>query len=240
LTLVPPGKLASADARLFRRLVGHRSPPADYVLWAASRAASRSLLWLAIAGLLAARGNRDGRRAAARGVVAIAIASAITNGPLKLAWRRHRPVASGRVPSRGLISTPASSSFPSGHAASAFAFATAASAELPALTLSLGALALTVAYSRVHTGVHYPGDVLAGAAAGVAAGIASGRLFDAAGRRRSQGEVPRWTGSEVPRRVVLVLNPRSGTAHRRDRALGRWPGSALRSRRRSRSRTSTG
>ena len=61
---------------------------------------------------------------------------------------------------------PASASFPSGHAASAFAFATGVGHVLPAVGVPLRALAALVAYSRVHTGVHYPGDVVAGALVG--------------------------------------------------------------------------
>ena len=52
---------------------------------------------------------------------------------------------------------PASTSFPSGHAASGFAFASAIGREQPWLGLALRFLAAAVAYSRVHTGVHYPG-----------------------------------------------------------------------------------
>jgi undecaprenyl-diphosphatase len=64
---------------------------------------------------------------------------------------------------------PRSASFPSGHSASAFAFATAVGSEIPALALPLRALAATVAYSRVHGGAHYPADVIAGSLIGGAA-----------------------------------------------------------------------
>jgi undecaprenyl-diphosphatase len=71
---------------------------------------------------------------------------------------------------------PRSRSFPSGHSASAFAFATAASKELPPLAPVLVPLAGAVAYSRVHAGVHYPSDVAAGAAGGVICGVIASRL----------------------------------------------------------------
>ena len=63
---------------------------------------------------------------------------------------------------------PASSSFPSGHSAAAFAFATGVGRTLPPAGVPLRALAALVAYSRVHTGVHYPGDVVAAALLGAA------------------------------------------------------------------------
>jgi undecaprenyl-diphosphatase len=61
---------------------------------------------------------------------------------------------------------PDSTSFPSGHAASAFAFAFAISRETPRLAVPIWLLAGAVAHSRVHTGVHYPSDVVIGSILG--------------------------------------------------------------------------
>jgi len=60
------------------------------------------------------------------------------------------------------------SSLYGGHAAAAFAYATGVGHVLPVTAIPLHALATLVAYSRVHTGVHYPGDVMVGAAVGTA------------------------------------------------------------------------
>ena len=62
---------------------------------------------------------------------------------------------------------PASSSFPSGHTAAAFAFATGVGHVSPAAAAPLHGLAALVGYSRIHTGVHFPGDVIVGALVGV-------------------------------------------------------------------------
>ena len=161
------------DRALTRRSFRARSRRRDSALVAVTRAASYSRLWLLIAGGLAATGSRQARSAAGRGVLAIAIASAVANGPAKLLVRRRRPSSRARP---ALIPVPRTTSFPSGHSASAFAFATAACGELPALAPALVPLAAAVAYSRVHTGVHYPSDVAAGAALGVACGVVALRM----------------------------------------------------------------
>ena len=158
-----------------------RSPALDRALIATTRAANYSRLWLAVAAALAVFGGRRGRRAAGRGLIAIAIAAAAANGPAKLLVRRPRP-SSREQPT--LIRTPRSTSFPSGHTAAAFAFLAGASSELPILAPVLAPLAGTVAYSRVYTGVHYPSDVLAGAAIGIGAGFLATRLPPRALRRR--------------------------------------------------------
>jgi undecaprenyl-diphosphatase len=170
-------RLQRLDRRLMERCARARTPALDALLIDAGRAASYSRLWLAIAGVLAITGGSRGRRAAARGVTSVAIAATIANGPIKLLVRRGRPSPSS---SPTLIAMPHSNSFPSGHSASAFAFATGVCAEMPHLTPLLAPLAIAVAYSRVHTGVHHPSDAAAGAAIGILAGATSGQLLSRA------------------------------------------------------------
>jgi membrane-associated phospholipid phosphatase len=172
------------DHRLMRRSFEARSPGLDRTLVNVTRAANYSRLWLTIAGALAVFAGSRGRRAAGRGVIAIAIAAILANGPAKLLTRRHRPFSRSRPP---LIRVPRSTSFPSGHTAAAFAFATAASAEMPILAPALFPIASAVAYSRVHTGVHYPSDVTAGLAIGIGSALLAAPL-----RRRLP---PRWAST---------------------------------------------
>lgn len=90
---------------------------------------------------------------------------------LKLAAGRRRPflVNPEQDP---LVGTPLDLSLPSGHASTSFAGATLLAWYAPRFALPLYALAALVAWSRVYVGVHYPLDILAGAALGVAVALA--------------------------------------------------------------------
>ena len=210
----PLGRL---DRRLYRR-VPRRSTEFGAGLLLLGRAADRSLLWLGLAGGLAASGGRLRRRAALRGLVAVGLASAVANGPLKLAFRRRRP-RGGRLAAhlRG-FPHPSTTAFPSGHAASAFAFAVGAGQEAPVLAGPLVALAALVGYSRVYAGSHYPSDVVAGAAIGVGAGLGTRRLWPVAPHEPAQvrTNVTRADVEPSPdgRGVVIVVNPSAGSSKR--------------------------
>ena len=150
-----------------------------------SGAADRSKLWLAIAAVVAVAGGHRGRRAALEGVVAIAVTSATVNLGVKPIARRRRPdrAQPARFEDRH-APMPRSASFPSGHAASAFAFAYAIGRHLPVLAVPIRLLAAAVAYSRVHTGVHYPGDVVIDSVTGAGTAAMVAAVADRAARAR--------------------------------------------------------
>jgi undecaprenyl-diphosphatase len=164
-------RAASVDASIYARIAATQTPRLDRAMVVLSRAADHGKLWFASAAALAIVGGPPGQAAARDGVRALALASASANLIGKPLTGRVRPVQVelGVHVNRG-GRMPRSSSFPSGHTASAFAFATAAGDAVPPLRPVLLALAGLVGYSRVHTGVHHPTDVIAGAAVGVAAG----------------------------------------------------------------------
>jgi diacylglycerol kinase family enzyme len=149
---------------------------ADPALRELSQAANHSLLWLAVAAGLATRPGPT-RRGALRGIAAITGASAAANLIAKPLFPRRRPAAELIPQRRRVIRWPISSSFPSGHAASAAAFVTGVTLEAPVAGALLAPLAAAVAYSRVHTGVHWPSDVMAGAALGVGVGEVTKRWW---------------------------------------------------------------
>lgn len=170
--------LRRLDEAVYAAIANTPTPALDRDLQAVSRAADYSRLWLAAAGVLALAGGRRGRRAAAHGLVSIAATSATVNIAMKRLGRRPRPqLAADQVAARR-VRMPASLSFPSGHSASAFAFATGVAHAWPAAAVPLRACAAVVAYSRVHTGVHYPGDVVAGSLLGTVAAQLVSRPLD--------------------------------------------------------------
>jgi undecaprenyl-diphosphatase len=167
-------------------------------------------LWFAVAAVLAARQGVT-RRAALRGIISVGGASFLANVVLKTMLPRRRPAAELLPEQRRLVRRPTSSSFPSGHAASAAAFATAVAMESPRSALVVGPLAATVAYSRVHTGVHWSSDVLAGAAVGSGVAMATRRWWPV----RTADEARARTVHEAPamadgKGLVVMVNPVSG------------------------------
>jgi undecaprenyl-diphosphatase len=110
---------------------------------------------------------------------------------------------------------PLTTSFPSGHAASAAAFATGAAIELAPAGPPLALLAAAVGASRVYVGVHYPLDVLVGASVGAGVGRLSRRVWPVLPKRTA--EIPpsgdrRWVAPNPDGRgVTVVVNPSSGS-----------------------------
>lgn len=134
-------QIDALDVATFNAIAGTKSPLLDATMPRLTRAADRSVLWIAIAGLMVLSGRARARLGAARGLVSIAITSLIANQVSKRIHRRPRPSIT-QVPAQRLAHRiPESTSFPSGHSASAMAFAAGASAEWPALSVPLRTLA---------------------------------------------------------------------------------------------------
>jgi membrane-associated phospholipid phosphatase len=163
--------LARADRELFEWLSRQHDPVLDAMLPRLSQAADHGVLWMTVAWLLLRSGRPCWQRAGVRGISSVVVASGIANGIAKLSFRRQRPPIDGIPVTRRVRRTPVTTSFPSGHSASAAAFAVGAAREVPWLFGPLGVLATGVGFSRVWTGAHYPSDVLAGA--GIGALVAS-------------------------------------------------------------------
>ena len=175
-------ELGVVDRAVYAAVASASTPVLDVPVRRLSNAANNSRLWLGIAAGLALAGGPRGRRAALTGTVAIGVTSALVNLGVKSLYARQRPDRAGAgVPDQRQVPMPSSSSFPSGHSAAGFAFASAVGRELPWLGSGLRFAAAAVAYSRVHTGVHYPGDTVVGSLIGAGTGQAVAGVMD---RRR--------------------------------------------------------
>ncbi|WAZ25158.1 phosphatase PAP2 family protein [Streptomyces cinnabarinus] len=234
LTIPKPGhhvlrdRLLALDSRLFEFAAEQHWPGAERVLPRLSRSANHGVLWFAAGALMAATRTPRARRAAVRGLASLSLASLTINTLGKRSVRRPRPVLDPVPQVRHLKRQPITTSFPSGHSASAAAFATGVALESPAWGAAVAPVAWSVALSRVYTGVHFPSDVLAGAALGACAAYAVRGLVPT----RAQLRPPARPRAEVPalpegEGLVLVANIASGTSDRVRTLLDALPGAEV-------------
>lgn len=203
--------LTLPDHLLFQQVAERHWPAAERVLPRLSRCANHGLLWIGTAAGMWALGGPRARRAAVRGLTSVALASATVNTLGKRSVRRARPVLDGVPVMRRLSRQPVTTSFPSGHAASAAAFAVGAALESRRWGAALAPVAFSVAFSRIYTGVHYPSDVLVGAALGAGAAYAVRGMVPS----RTQLPPPARPRTDAPALpdgagLHVVVNPGSG------------------------------
>lgn len=149
----------------------HKLP--DAVMYGASALGDHGILWLALAAVDALRHPAGWRRRFIRVAAGLGIESALVNGPVKLLFRRTRPVNLGPRPMH--LRQPRTSSFPSGHASAAF-FGAAMLRDGDALWPLYYVLAVIVAASRIHVRIHHASDVVGGVLTGAALGELARRL----------------------------------------------------------------
>ena len=172
----PSSRVEELDRRAFDAVANWKSPILDRAMPALSIAASYSRLWVGVSVVFAVVGGPKGRKTAVEGMVTIGVTSVLANLVGKNLVRRIRPT--DPVPEGRRLTQPESSSFPSGHTASAAAYSGIVDRAYPELWLPINGLASAVGFSRVYTGVHYPGDVFAGWVLGKTVAFVTSRIFN--------------------------------------------------------------
>ncbi len=211
-TTVLPRWVRRIDRTANRRVnARHHVRALDSAYRRLSRAADRGRLWFVLAGVLVVARRS---RAALRGVASLTVASIIANLIGKKVFGGSRPILKDIPVGRRLTVYPTSASFPSGHSASAAAFATGVALEAPMAGAVVAPLAAAVGYSRLHVGAHWLSDVVGGLAIGAGVAVLGRVLLPArpspegpAPERGERIELPSAPGGEG---VLLFVNPSSG------------------------------
>jgi undecaprenyl-diphosphatase len=165
--------MLALDRFLRAWVVAHRSGALDTIMSILSLVGRGGMVWLGLGAAIAIRRRRLALFTSV--LLAVLLASALTDNVLKPLFSRERPYVSM---SGGVIGArPEGASFPSGHSANAFAGAFVLSRVAAPAAVVWWAFAAMIAYSRVYLGVHYPLDVIAGALVGIGCGILAMRLI---------------------------------------------------------------
>jgi len=173
-----PGRLTERVAAFDRRVDAAvdrvRSPALDRLFYAATELGDFALIWHLLG---TARGLRSDRDAAdtVRLSAILGVESVLVNGVVKSFFRRTRPAWEQERAYK--IRKPRSSSFPSGHASSAFTAAAVLGEGDPVLRPLYYAIGAIVATSRVYVKIHHASDVVGGVAAGVVLGRLARRAW---------------------------------------------------------------
>ena len=126
-------ELERLDVGAYAAVARTPTPTLDGAMARLSRAADYSKISLGAAALLSIAGGRRGRRAAALGLASVGVTATIVNVVVKPLGSRRRPDRVAQdVPIARHVPMPISTSFPSGHSAAAFAFATGVGHVMPA------------------------------------------------------------------------------------------------------------
>ena len=186
LTPSVPRAVDAFDRWVDVRLESWRGTPlADLVFTNASHLGDFSVIWHIAATARGITSEQRANQAFALSAV-LAVESLIVNQGIKRLFRRVRPTEAGDP--RYHVRRPSTSSFPSGHASSAFVAATLLTSWGGRRTAPLWfGMAAVVATSRAYVRVHHASDIVGGAVVGVGLGLTARRMLGSVGRRIGSG-----------------------------------------------------
>jgi undecaprenyl-diphosphatase len=170
------GRVHAFDAAIEARIEPYRNPVLDRIFYGLSSAADHGLIWGAIGGVRAVRSHDP--KVLLKFSATMSLESLFTNGLVKSLFQRVRPLVhyQDTNPLPYGMRRPITSSFPSGHATTAFMAATllADGSDAGPAYFTLAGL---IAFSRVYVRLHHTSDVAAGALLGLALGRVVKRLL---------------------------------------------------------------
>ncbi|MGW5875977.1 diacylglycerol kinase family protein [Nocardiopsis terrae] len=206
-------RLQRIDKRVYDRITRVGTPVLDGFTPKFVQGTDNMAPWVLVSATLAVTGGPRLRRTALRAIVAAGTAN-LGATAVKYLAQRSRPDSSAVPEARAPYRTYPSSSFPSGHTAAATGYAGGVMADAPLpLSVLVSAIAGMVGFSRVHSGVHYPGDILGGAALGVGSALLARALVPPRPELVfGANTVPAGEAPEDPEGVgvTVVINPRGG------------------------------
>ncbi len=194
------GALGAADQailRFFRTKAPH-DPVSEGVVKGLGLIGEHAAVWAAIGLTGAARDEERRKRwliGAATGPVSV-----VANYALKVTFGRERPILEDHPP---LARAPSKLSFPSAHATSSMAAATALGRVEPRTRVPLYALAGAICLSRPYLGMHYPSDV----AAGIVFGLLFGGFVPGVGERTLEERMAEFAASVGPDATPEMSDP---------------------------------
>ena len=160
-----------------------RNPIMDLLVPAITTLGNSGLIWIILAGILILMPKY--RKVGAAVMAGLVLEVVCCNLVLKPLVARIRP-CDVNTAVQLLIPRPDDFSFPSGHTGASFAAAAALFADRNRLWIPSLILALLIAFSRLYLYVHYPTDILAGAAIGMMAGWAGRQAVDILWKRKQR------------------------------------------------------
>lgn len=162
-----------------------KNPVTDKLMLFFTRLGDSGFIWIVISVIFML--TKKYRKTGFSAGLALLIGFIVCNIVMKNAFARTRPYCFNDAVTL-LISAPKDFSFPSGHTCSSFAVAaTMLFTMQKRFAVPAVILAFVIAFSRLYLYVHYPSDVIVGAAVGILSAVSAVKIISAVSRQMKRG-----------------------------------------------------